>query len=94
MDQYPSREIYNVIMDGTGEIKPQIIRKQFTQMDWMPTILESAGFFLPNSRYALGSSLLSKSNKTLIEEFGKDKLNKLIYSDFLTYKQLFKWETE
>ncbi len=61
-------ETYNVVLDGsTNEAK--IIHKPFTQIDWAPTMLESAGFQLSPRRLGLGVSLWS-DEPTMVEKFG------------------------
>ena len=60
-------ETYNVMLDGsTNEAK--VINKPFTQLDWAPTMLESAGFQLSPRRLGLGMSLWS-DEPTLLEKF-------------------------
>ena len=58
---------FNVVLDGSNS-KSQVIRKKFTQIDWAPTILESAGFKLEPRRLGLGASLWS-NERTLLEKF-------------------------
>lgn len=60
-------QTFNVVLDGSSS-KPQILHKKFTQIDWAPTILESAGFTLKPRRLGLGVSLWS-DERTLLEKF-------------------------
>lgn len=60
-------ETFNVVLDGSNT-EPQVIHKKFTQIDWAPTMLESAGFKLKPRRLGLGVSLWS-NEKTLLERF-------------------------
>ena len=61
-------ETYNVVLNG-GSKEAHVINKSFTQIDWAPTMLESAGFTLIPRRLGLGVSLWSLE-PTLVEKFG------------------------
>ena len=81
------RETYNVVLDGSKN-QPKIINRRFTQIDWAPTILESAGFTLEPHRLGLGVSLWSNES-TLLEKFSSieylgEKLQKseAFFNDF------------
>lgn len=84
--KYPKEHIYNVVIDG-GNPKYQVIDKEFSQIDWAPTILESAGFIIEPRRIGLGVSLWS-NEETLIEEFGKQKLDEMLKGSIDDYHQI------
>lgn len=73
VDSEYTRTPYNVIINSaitTDNTK----NRQFSTMDWYPTILAAMGANIEGERLGLGTNLFS-DKKTIIEEIGFDKLN-------------------
>ncbi|MBR6412136.1 MAG: LTA synthase family protein [Alphaproteobacteria bacterium] len=70
--KYPRRQIYNLVLDGSNPLNKGVIKKEFTQVDFAPTILESAGFKLLPRKWGIGVSLWS-DEPTLVEQLGAKK---------------------
>ena len=81
-------ETYNLVLDGAAK-EPRIIDKIFTQVDWAPTMLESAGFKLKQRRLGLGVSLWS-DEPTLVEKFGSVRnFSEELYKSEPTFNKFF-----
>ena len=63
---HPHRQIYTLMLDGVHSNK--VIKKEFTQLDFAPTFLESIGFVSP--KFGLGYSLF-RDTPTLVEKLGE-----------------------
>lgn len=67
-------------------------KRDFTSLDFFPTILESIGANIPEGKLGLGRSLYS-TTQTLLEKYGIDSLNKALkkksieYDYFLYFKK-------
>lgn len=91
------RRIYNVFInaslpgcsDATAENCKIDRNRTFTQIDMFPTILEAAGFTLPNHRLGLGVSVFSEE-KTLVEKYGETSLRQQLRKNSPLYSAL--WE--
>lgn len=68
------RTIYNAIINSAIE-GTNTINRQFTTLDMYPTILASIGAKIEGERLGLGTNLFS-GEKTLIEEYGYDYVDK------------------
>lgn len=68
-----------------GSAKPGSGNKRdFSSLDFFPTILESIGANIPNGALGLGRSLYS-SQPTLLEKYGVDSLNNALKKNSLEY---------
>ncbi len=64
--------------------KAEHYQRDFTSLDFFPTILESIGAEIPNGALGLGRSLFS-SNPTLLEKYGTDSLNNALKKRSIEY---------
>lgn len=72
-DKNYKRTTYNVILNSAK--RPEHMRsRNFTSMDFYPTILSAMGYQIPGNRLALGVDLFSK-DRTLAERIGIQKLD-------------------
>ena len=62
--------------------------RKFSSFDMFPTILESVGADVKGGKLGLGRSLYS-GEPTLIERFGIDSLNSMLYGDDSEYKKFW-----
>lgn len=72
---YP-RTIFNVFANSACTTK-NTKQRQFTNLDFYPTILASMGVMIEGDRLGLGTNLFS-DKKTLAEQMGLQKLNKAL----------------
>ena len=85
LDEYPKREIYNVVLEKNSEAKT--IFKPYSMLDWSATVADKAGI-ISSDNFGLGISLFRKE-KTLIEKLGainfEEELlkNSSMYNSFL-----------
>lgn len=83
-----SRRFFNLIINPFTEIsKEEQKNRDFSSYDIMPTILESLGNRIEGGGIALGRSLLGKE-PTLIEEFGKETVEKETMKKTIQYEEL------
>ncbi len=83
-----SRFIFNTFIHARK--KAPYLKREFTQVDIFPSLIESIGYEIEGSRLGLGTSIFSK-RKTLIEELGEAELNKELKKKNLLYNSL--WES-
>lgn len=67
------RRIYNVFINPANENSSVRRKRELTQIDMFPTILEAAGFSIKGHRLGLGVSVFSEE-KTLAEQYKKNEL--------------------
>lgn len=79
------RRIYNTIINSKRE-KTNINNRKYANIDMFPTILYSLGADIKDNKLGLGVNLYS-DNKTLIEEYGYEKVNKELLSSSKFYKE-------
>lgn len=79
INKVPHRKTINYIW--SKNVKSNI-RKDFSQFDWMPTLLELSGITWNSHRLGLGTSLLS-DDKTLAQIYKEDLNKKLLYKSDL-----------
>ena len=89
LDKNYIRTPYNVILNAP--IEPiQTKHRQFTTMDWFPTILAAMGASIEGDRLGLGTNLFS-SLPTLVEQKGLAYLNREVQKQATYYtKQILK----
>ena len=77
-----NRRIYNTIINSKRE-KNNINDREYANIDMFPTILYALGADIKEDKLGLGVNLYS-DNKTLIEEYGYEKVNNELssYSKF------------
>ena len=77
------RRVYNCIINNQAEVKNDIHNREFTSLDWFPTVLAAMGYTIEGDRLALGTNLFSDKS-TLAEEIGFAKLNEEVskYSQY------------
>ncbi len=68
---------------------PLSANRSFSMLDLTPTLLEAAGFPLPEKGFGLGRSLLSQE-QTLIEKYGIQHMKKEMLKNSAFYKDLLK----
>ncbi len=86
LDMAQNRETLNLMW---GKAAPeQNIRKEFSQFDWAPTLLEMAGFVWNSRKFGLGTSLFS-DQKTLQEIYGENLDKRLLNSSKLYEERVF-----
>lgn len=83
------RTVFNLFINSSINTKNNQNR-DFTTLDMFPTTLASMGVKIDGDRLGLGTNLFS-DKKTIIEKFGKEKVNQafLSRSDFYTNKFLY-----
>lgn len=69
---YSERRVFNVLINSVME-PIEFKNREFTQMDFFPTILASLGVNIEGNKLGLGTNLFSKE-KTLIETQGIEKV--------------------
>src|SRR5690606_31768995 len=77
LNQHNRLNFFTASGDGIGQAE---ITKTSTMFDVFPTLLELAGFEIPERRAGLGVSLLSE-HPSLIEKLGEEALNNMINYD-------------
>lgn len=69
----PGGGLYNTFFNLPESLKKDVnVNRRFNQVDMFPSILEIAGFNLPQQRAGMGVSLFS-SHKTIAEEYSYDE---------------------
>lgn len=63
-----------------------IKQRQFSSLDIMPTLIDAANISYKSSKLGLGSSLFDYNQKTLIEKYGLEELNKQLRKNSLVYE--------
>ncbi len=81
------RQIYNVVLNGGQSVQTGEIKKDFTQVDIAPTILESAGFDIRPHQLGLGVSLWTQT-PTFVEKLGRRKFQRLLNKAGADYQQI------
>ena len=82
-----NRKAYNLFINS--QIEPvNINNRDFTNMDYFPTILASMGVEIEGDRLGLGTNLFS-DKKTLLEEYGYNNFVKEIDKNSKYYKNSF-----
>ncbi|SHE71746.1 phosphoglycerol transferase [Modicisalibacter ilicicola DSM 19980] len=77
-----------LIMFGNG-LPRQIVYREATTMDILPTLLEAMGFTLPSHRAGLGASLLSPA-QTLVERHGLEAIDERMLEERALQVRLWK----
>lgn len=68
------RRMYNCIINAQKEPKGNLKNREFTSLDYFPTVLSAMGFEIEGDRLGLGVDLFS-GEKTLVESLGYDVVN-------------------
>lgn len=82
------RKIYNCFINTVFSPDEVDTQRAFAPFDMAPTILESIGAHIEGGRFGLGTSLYSKQ-KTLVEQYGADYINKEFQKEHPFYLTLF-----
>lgn len=85
--KYP-RQVFALMLNGKGNA--ETINRKYTQVDFAPTILESLGFVHP--ALGLGRSLF-RDDSTLVEKFGRGKLESEIQSSWNDFQNVIHKKT-
>ncbi len=81
-----NRTIYNVFLN-TGKNGSKT--RSITSFDMAPSLLEAAGAALPEGRFGLGASVLSDGRPTLLEQYGREKLDHMLSLPSKRYENFF-----
>lgn len=73
VDENYERKVYTTIINGAGEVEEEAYR-EYSTFDMFPTTLAALGVAIPGNKLSLGTNLYS-AEKTLLEVYGKEKLN-------------------
>ena len=81
------RRVYNLIINSPIEAK-QTKNREFSSLDMFPTTLASMNVKIEGDRLGLGTNLYS-DEKTLIEQYGYDKVNSELEKRSIFYDNKF-----
>ena len=68
------RRVYNCIINSDTKVKNDLHNREFTSLDWFPTVLAAMGYEIEGNRLGMGTNLFSEK-ATLTEELGFEEFN-------------------
>ena len=68
------RRVYNCIINSDTKIENDVQNREFTSLDWFPTVLAAMGYEIEGNRLGMGTNLFS-DKATLAEELGFEEFN-------------------